>query len=113
MKKSISILGASLFVFSLIFSSCGGDGGEDKDSSVNTDNTDDINIDDVNTLIDQGQGILNILDQGQEIYNTVNDMDEDIDNEEEIDIGDLNNLIDNGQEILNTVNDMNLDNWED
>ena len=116
MKKSMSILGSSLFVFALTFSSCDEDGGQDEDPSVKTeidDMMDDMTIDDVNTLIDQGQGILNILDQGQEIYNTVNDIDEDIDNEEDIDIGDLNNLIDNGQEIFNTVNDMNLDNQED
>ena len=115
MKKSMSILGSSLFVFALTFSSCDEDGGQDEDPSVKTeiddmtidDMIDDMTIDDVNTLIDQGQGILNILDQGQEIYNTVNDIDED---EEDIDISDLNNLIDNGQEIFNTVNDMNLDN---
>ena len=116
MKKSMLILGSFLFVFALTFSSCGGDGGQDEvprdkaKEQENSGNGDDMTIDDVNTLIDQGQGILNILDQGQEIYNTVNDIDEDIDNEEDIDIGDLNNLIDNGQEILNTVNDMNLDN---
>ena len=113
MKKSMSILGSSLFVFALTFSSCDEDRGKDEDPSAKTeidDMIDDMTIDDVNTLIDQGQGILNILDQGQEIYNTVNDIDEDIDNEEDIDISDLNNLIDNGQEIFNTVNDMNLDN---
>ena len=108
MKKSMSILGSSLFVFALTFSSCDEDGGQDEDPSVKTE-IDDMTIDDMNTLIDQGQGILNILDQGQEIYNTVNDIDED--NDEDIDIGDLNNLIDNGQEILNTVDDMNLDDW--
>ena len=123
MKKSMSILGSSLFVFALTFSSCDGDGGQDEgddgskliqtiddmtidDMTIDDMTIDDMTIDDVNTLIDQGQDILNILDQGQEIYNTVND----IDNEEDIDIGDLNNLIDNGQEIFNTVNDMNLDN---
>jgi len=124
MKKLMSILGSSLFVFALTFSSCGGDGGQDEvprdkakeqENSGNGDDMnidgDDMNIDDINTLIDQGQDILNILDQGQEIYNIVNDMDEDIDNEEDIDIGDLNKLIDNGQEILNTVDDMNLDDW--
>ena len=73
MKKSISIIGATLFVVAITLSSCGGDEEKDKENppsnTGNTGNIKNIDLNDVNKLIDQSQ----------EMLNTINNMD--LDNE--------------------------------